>query len=727
MPSDDGIALQDLKAMANKKNMSIGQFVEDLVHQKQMLSVSGLLQHGADETARPLLDEEWNPKWMYPHLPDGLTENPEFKNKRYREWFDGMPEELRKGVSRPKPFDSHDEGDTHDAPPAYYAESSYPVRVAKAFVMALTTIVPYFTIFDSLSVVEPETWIPCSNHTCHYIRIFNSENLPGTGSNVMAVENGIERPVALNYFHFDVYSCGLNKDPNNTRTTVEKLKFWTPNGSTCPNPCHECAHQGHDNSMTAEVIKDEQNAAKTWTKALKLSFWMTKSVFWAASVPLNWLAKPNAKWGMEHVPSGRCPGFSADHMRNVCDKIETKREVVNHLKTWGPSKYIVYAGLVGYALLQAIHDLILMAFPAKERLTLPLGAAATGCIGMSCAAVFMWAMGATEVFVAPVPGFSTTECMCYYQLPELTALLGLATPFALYAVFRAQVQMRGLACLYGDYLSWITFIIPHYLARQSFLWTWGTLVTPKAAGTLTTAEAKRPRVKSWGLLRNIQYTLYTGSNILGVVVAFSASSFMISFKEVCVSMYKKKTYSPFVRNAIKYVLLPLPTIAIYGIAGYAFMELYYSTIGLDPCERMIGQFKVLLPGCISYFIPDNLLRGNKGTPDWKTRYFCFAVGAILLGGFTAAAGQGLSPNLSFLLDFKGETDLEWTSLAQAELWSASGFIFFLIHVPRVLTIAFSTWDDLESLKRLQENSEKKSPNSNVENQNMYMRVENQNP
>jgi hypothetical protein len=615
-----------------------------------------------------------------------------------------MTPELKDGIGRPKPGDDHSDPNTpNDAPPAYYAESSYPVRIAKAFVMAMTTVVPYFTIFDSLSVVEPETWIPCSNHTCHYIRIFNSHYLPGTGSNVMAVENGIERPVALNYFHFDVYSCGLNTNPNTSRTFAQKLQFWTPNGSTCPKPCHECAHQGQDNSMTYDTIKSEQNAAKSWTTMLKYSFWMTKSVFWAASVPLNWLAKPNAKWGMEHVPSGRCPGLSPTKMKEHCDRLDTKRNVVNHLKTWGPSKYIVYAGLVGYALVQAIHDLVLMAFPAKERLTLPLGAAATACIGMSCAAVFMWAMGATEVFVAPVEGFDPEECMCYYQLPELTALLGLATPFALYAVFRAQVQMRGLACLYGDYLSWITFIIPHYLARQSFLWTWGTLVTPKAAGTLTTQEAKRPKVKSWSLLRNTQYILYLGSQILGVVVAFSASSFMIAFKEVCVSMYKRKQYSPFIRNAIKYILLPAPTLAIYGIAGYAMSELYGATIGLDESERILGQMKVLLPGCFGCCL-DKMgeMRGKgKSKCDEVVRWICFAVGTILLLGFTAAAGQGLSPNLSFLLDFEGKIDLEWTSLAQAELWSASGFIFFLIHVPRVLTIAFSTWDDLESLTRLE--------------------------
>jgi len=287
--------------------------------------------------------------------------------------------------------------------------------------------------------------------------------------------------------------------------------------------------------------------------------------------------------------------------------------------------------------------------------------------------------------------------MCFYQLPELTALIGLATPFALYAVFRAQVQMRGLACLYGDYLSWITFIVPHYLARQSFLWTWGTMVTPKSAGTVTTRGTQRPKVQSWALLRNIHNGLYTSSNLLGIVVAFTASSFMISFKEVCVSMYKSEGYSPLIQTVIKYVLLPLPTLATYGIGGYALNELYHSTLKLDPGESICGQIKVVLPSCFSCCLPKKI--------SWENplRYILFTVGSIILLGFTVAAGHGLSPNLSFLLDFGGKkVPLEWTSLAQAELWSACGFVFFLIHMPRILAIAFSTWDDLESLKNLAE-------------------------
>jgi hypothetical protein len=702
MPSDDALTYHELQTLADKKRCSVGELLEGFVQRDNRLSTETVqaLRSQCDSGGTQTIefdsqdDLEWHPDWLKP-------ESDQFKSKKYKEWFRGMPPELQKGIGRAKPSDEEGK-EEHDVPPAYYAESSPPVRIAKAFIMAFTTVAPYFAVFDQLSTVKPETWIPCSNHTCHYIRIFNSENLPGTGSNVIAVENGVERPVAMDYKKFEVFSCGLNKDPNKSRSYVQKLQFWNANGATCSDPCHECAHQGFNSTMTHEVVHAEQDSANKWTPSLRLSFFVNKLVFWSASVPMNLFSKFNKKWGMEHIPSGRCPKMSPAEMKATCDKIETKRNVVNHLENFSPSKYVVYGGLVGYAILQAVHDLILMKSTSNETLTLQVGAMATACLGLACAAVFLWAMGATEVFVAPVEGHPKENCMCFYQLPELTALIGLATPFALYAVFRAQVQMRGLACLYGDYLSWITFIVPHYLARQSFLWTWGTMVTPKSAGTVTTKGTQRPYLatatsKSWAQLQRIHSGLYTSSNLLGIVVAFTASSFMISFKEVCVSMYKSEGYTPLVQTVIKYVLLPLPTLATYGIGGYALNELYHTTLKLDPGESICGQLKVVMPSFISCCLPANV------SYEQPLRYVLFTVLSIILIGFTVAAGHGLSPNLSFLLDFGGKkVPLDWTSLAQAELWSACGFVFFLIHMPRILAIAFSTWDDLESLKNLAE-------------------------
>merc|ERR1719272_1462951 len=119
----------------------------------------------------------------------------------------------------------------------------------------------------------------------------------------------------------------------------------------------------------------------------------------------------------------------------------------------------------------------------SEMVSLSFGFAATVLYGIAGVSMFFWAMGAAEVFVAAA-GDSVDDCACYYSIPEITALIGLSTPFAVFAGFMARVQMQGLASLFGDFLCYQTYYVPHYLSKQSFLWTWAVLTTPKMAGTI---------------------------------------------------------------------------------------------------------------------------------------------------------------------------------------------------------------------------------------------------
>lgn len=294
--------------------------------------------------------------------------------------------------------------------------------------------------------------------------------------------------------------------------------------------------------------------------------------------------------------------------------------------------------------------------------------------------------------------------MCFYQLPELTALIGLSTPFALYASYQAQVQFAGLAALYGDYMSCMTFKAPHYMARQSFLWTWGIFSTPKMAGTVQGVQREEFDIGKWRRVRNIHWWLSTFSTFLAVIVALCAACFTISFKELCTSLYLHGGMTPMIKNAIKWILLPGPSVAAVGIGLYALSELTTVTISLDPGETFFDQLMNIFPSCCSGFLgrmseKEKVLgtsaHGTDVSPFGKiVRLIAFIVGAAALFVATVAAGQGLSPDYGFL--FGGE-ELRKPNLLQAELWGACGFVFFLVHVPRMMAIAFSTWDDLESL------------------------------
>lgn len=301
--------------------------------------------------------------------------------------------------------------------------------------------------------------------------------------------------------------------------------------------------------------------------------------------------------------------------------------------------------------------------------------------------MFFWAMGAAEVFVAMV-GVGEDQCACYYQIPEISALIALSTPFAVFAGFMARVQMQGLAALFGDFLAFQTYYIPHYLGKQSFLWTWAVLSSPKMAGTIQ-GEPRRVEQSWWNIFRIQQLTLWYLSMFLQVVVALSASSFMIAFKELCVSLYLKGDMTPNVNLAIKYILLPAPSFVALAVGAIACNDLACMTLPQlrDAGESFTGQLRTILP-CVPSLHEKKALDNTLG-------YIAFAIGEVLLIGWTLAVAQGLCPDKNILF---GEEELVHPKLAQAELWGACGFIFFFAHVPRVMGIVFSTWEDLESLK-----------------------------
>jgi len=596
-----------------------------------------------------------------------------------------------------------DERTNTPAKPAYYAESGAPIPYIKAIIYAGIAILPYFTILDQLGATVD--FVPCNGMTCHYMRIFNSEHIPATGINVIGVQNGVERPMAMHYLDFDAYACQRN-DKNRTYLT----KIWGPEASICP-PMDKQKYTVFLDEHNLESTKDKVNeesffAINNFTSSVKLGFLITKLPFWAFAWPINAAAKLNPRWGMEHIPSARCPNHSKKEMEKVCWDINHKNRrlkksehhlISNHLKVWGPAKVGTVVGLVLYAIFTVLHDVGLLA-GASEITTLTLGFC--GCVswGFGAIAIFFWAMGASEVFVAPIRGQDVNSCACYYQMPEMKALIGLTTPFAMMVGFMTKAQMQGLAALFGDYLSFQTYFIPHYLGKQSFLWTWAVLTTPKMAGTIVGDPRHKFTPAQWAMLRRQQTCLYWLSVLLRLVVALSASSFMIAFKELCISLYMKNDMTLMMDIFVKWILLCGPSVfaAIVGIM--AVKDLSQLTIYPEEGESFLGQVRNVCP-CFAK------LEGLKEKYPWlkanehRLAHLSFWPGALAITLWTAAVAQGLCPDRSFLF---GSESLTHPKLAQAELWGSAGFVFFIVHVPTVLSVAFSSWDDMESMKYLED-------------------------
>lgn len=604
------------------------------------------------------------------------------------------------------------------AKPAYYAESSPPIPYAKAILMAFVAIVPYFTILDSLGGTVDFT--PCNNFTCHYMRIFNSKSIPGTGANVIGVQNGVERPIAVHPFDFESYTC---EHSNRNRSFAAKV--WGDEALVCPPRSNKSytsfLHDSHMKSTREKVIVESSFAQHNFSATVKIAFLITKAPLWLFSWPMNLMAKFHTQWGMEHIPSSRCPKMSAEKMQQTCSDInvENKRyrrtkdwdhwkknhpHITNHLRPYGFAKIGTYVGLLGSACFTALHDIGLLA-GRSELETLTLGWLGILSYGMGAVCIFFWAMGASEVFVAQVPGHELSECACYYQMPELSALVALSTPFAMFVGFMTKVQMQGLASLFGDYLVFQSYLVPHYMGKQSFLWTWAVMTTPKMAGTIEGKPRKSFSNKEWGYLRLQQTFLYWCTVLLKGVVALVASSFMIAFKELCISLYMKHNMTAAAEFIIKWVLLPGPSVFALVMGCLAVNDLKDTTIRTEEGETFFSQIRNMCP-CLAGLLTDNPKTKNhtaKVLPHLKTietplAWATFVIGATVIVAWTLAVAQGLCPDRNFLLGYE---ELTHPKVAQAELWGACGFVFFIVHVPAVLSIAFSTWDDMESLKHLE--------------------------
>lgn len=582
----------------------------------------------------------------------------------------------------------------HDGrPPDYYREGNIKVAYAKAMAFGLITIAPYYTVLDQLGSITPESFMPCNDQPCHYMRLFDSRFIPGSGSDIMAVRNGLRRPMAMRYSDYQVYACP-ETGPNETAREWGDKIF----GSSCPlmNDRESLKSQGEKYPALQGGVDHETEMASQMTLTVRIAFFVTKLPLLLFTFPFNMAAKVNDRWGMDHIPSASCPGLSPEEMRFKCADMKIQKGVHNHLHTWGPSRDATFLFLILWGVTSGIHDVQVL-HGVSEKTTLLVGTISTFMCGAGVAAMFCWAMAATEVFVAELEGFSTSECVCFYQLGEVTQLVGLSTPFAMLAAFAIKVQLQGLNSLFGDSTYYQPYIIPHYLAKQSYLWTWAVLTSPKQAGTIEAKPREYFEIPDWYRLFQLQQFLqFWRQLVINGFVALSASPFMIAFKELLTGVLIGKGQTPTVNFIILYILLPLPSILTWALGAFDIMQLYYTCIQPDVGETFADQIDSACPNWIFGERQSNWLKAHNNV-ETTLAYTAFVVLGTVSLVWTAAVAQGLCPDLNVLL---GKEEVVRPTIAQAELWGACGFIFVGYHLQKGIAFVFSTWDDVESLKTL---------------------------
>lgn len=596
-------------------------------------------------------------------------------------------------------------------PPAYYAESGMPVRIAKAIGLAIAAVAPYLTVLDTLGSLKGDVFVPCSNFSCHYIQLFRADVMPGSGVGMMSVQNGVAEAVGFNINFrdhdraFTAYACPrVSPQANKTRNFKEKLY-----GDPCPHiNGQEYRSFLGSHPSTHHIVMQENDRIDQASSFLRAAYTITKLPMWAYTYLFTVISKHSDLWGMEYIPSAQCPHKSTEEMIAECEKPDVRSRIHNHMKEYKPTKILVVAGLLGCALFSAIHDICLLT-DQSEMVSMPLGALAAVMQGAAVAAVFLWTMGATGVFVSKfMSERDEVECVCYYQLPELTQLVALSTPFALLMAFYARVQLAGLASLFGDHLFYMRFDVPYFLAKQSTLWTWGVLMTPKAAGTI---QAKKREELNFKTLCTIQQGLFHYRNAVMACVGLAAGPFMVSSKELLYSMLLPgHNLTPLMRSMVLYVALPLPALIAGVMGAYAVYEVANITATCncnDEGESFADELNTMLPNCI--FTTETAKWMKESDTSNILGKFCFWVCSSLVLVLTATTVFGLTPDFSLLL---GWSEPHRASLLQAELWGACGFVFMVLQVNRLFAgYVFSTWDDLESLV-LERTKQEESPMGN---------------
>ena len=170
-----------------------------------------------------------------------------------------------------------------------------------------------------------------------------------------------------------------------------------------------------------------------------------------------------------HQPPARCLNMTADEMREYCTRIEVKEGTQNHLRGPGRDVFVFFTAL--WCISSIAHDFLVLEKRRQPAAFLSIVAIATQLTAASTAAY--WALGSTSVFISP---HQSEDCACFYQMPAVQALLTLVSPMLLLkgSFEEARHCLRGF--VYGDFLHFQRYRIPHHVEQSSSSWLSGHLM-----------------------------------------------------------------------------------------------------------------------------------------------------------------------------------------------------------------------------------------------------------
>ena len=406
-----------------------------------------------------------------------------------------------------------------------------------AVVTSVAAAYPFYAIVDKLSKPDLDTFVPCNDRPCYFQRLFTGGGMPGTAPDVLAVQNGIARPLVMND-EFQAVSVEYQ------RVKARILPHTVATGFGYNEYVWPCVQE----NCTAHIVQvrqwcaywicvdDDFSVSLGFTLGTWENYWLRKSsridfamrmihqfrsnhssthsapglqterILWSSNVlqtlyrvfaaMVNFygaivlaLAGESNVSGSEMLTDSLCPDMTPQEMIALCASKDMKNAIISDISE-GICARVYTLCIVLWVLVKSVHDMMLLNGCSEEHsllcglLSIPVQA------GAALAACFL-AIGACEVFIAPVPD---QPCQCYYQMSDVNAMLFLATPCLLIWIYRSKARTIDLSLLVGDVLYYRSFDIPFRFVKKHDTWSDNGLMQPTVYGNK--AEEEPPEASS---------------------------------------------------------------------------------------------------------------------------------------------------------------------------------------------------------------------------------------
>lgn len=287
-----------------------------------------------------------------------------------------------------------------------------------------------------------------------------------------------------------------------------------------------------------------------------------------------------------------CPNMTANDMCLMCAKVnleEPGAPVVLNTLADALSKTVYLWCIGGWFLFKVLHDWMLLQ-GCDDRTTLHIGFWSIVFQRLAVAAVFLWSMGAAEIFRAPL---SDNRCSCYYSLASLELFLCIATPAALYvaAIMKAQAFARSV--LVGDYLYFMQYDIPLRVVQRSIRDPTGSFLVLSTHGRHQCDDTHRE---------------LTTKELIDMDRLCSVISFLETFVE-----------RPCVGIALGPIMRIVMATVVYKIKNGSFLQ--RQVIALCSMCLLLGLLFVVVKSNLSWFLNLHTCGWHDRVMQWDRRHF----------------------------------------------------------------------------------------------------------